>query len=409
MSRITKLGAMGIWILVGAAQALAASGNTNYAQTTNYLVQNVNVSLTAYLEQNSGIVFGALSTKQMLAFLSGATNYNVVLSTNGVQTNTFAYSNATVFATNFWLLPTNDPGHSYYYTDDYVVTPTNGGAFYTNNIDFTNDIFVTRSINNDVISYAFNNTVTFSARIHTNKAYLNTSLTAYILQDLQASFVAATPTNVGSGAVFALSGEVISNVPTWVSNYTYLTNPDFVSQRGTKLLYVTPIVSYYTNSVTYTTNISGTNSSVVTNHLAGVTGYALASNAVYVARYTLGKTNVDTVLTNFLSTGSSYQSVQMPLRGGETAVYGYDEIDFDNMGGTSFSFVGFDSQILGPLVYNGNVICPSVMQQRKMIASDYSGSINGPAENTVFSYATAVVNGTITIGSGHVEDSGPTP
>jgi len=404
MKRTIKLGAIGIWIALGAAQAIASS-ITDYPRTTNYLVENVTFTLTGYVSNNGVAVPVALPTKQFIAFLSGVTNQITVVSGTSYPTNISTFSNVTVLVTNCWLLPTNDFatnfGYSYVYVGDYGVTPDNGVTYYTNNIDFTNDVAMERSIENGVVSYAFNNAVAVS-----------NGQTAYLLTNLPASYLtAAFVTNGGTNTVFALSGSVPTNVPSsgvnYTTNYTTNTTPLFTNYPDAKLLYVIPTVSFYTNYPTGTsTNKHGKTTVVKTNAFSGVIGYPLGPvlPPKFVVRYTSGKTNVDTDVSYFFPppSSSSYPSTQENL-GFATEVIAFTEIDFNNYAGTVFSFYGYDIQLWGPLIYNGNEICiSSVLRQRQMTAEG-AGQIGRLAQQNTVSNAPTVVTGTIFIGNGYIE------
>ena len=227
MKRTFELGTLGVLLVLGAAHTKA--------DTTNYWVQNVNLALTAYVQGNNQILQGSLPTKQFLSFLSGITNPAVVGYPRTVVpvTNNF-YTNLTVQAAQFWLLPDlavppeNMP-RSYTVTSNYVLTPDAGLTSYTNNINFTNDVVVTRTGGTNP-AYAFYNAVTVSS----NK-------TAYLFPELPAGYITAVWTNPGPGAVFVLSGSVLTNSVGTRTNYTYGNNPDFTRQAGAKLLLITPL------------------------------------------------------------------------------------------------------------------------------------------------------------------------
>jgi len=347
---------MGLLLALAATHARAA--------TTNYWVQNVNLALTAYVQAKDQVLQGTLPTKQFITFLSGITNPALVSAQTEVQVTNTVYTNLTVEATNFWLLPTNDLPRSYTVTSDYVVTPNGGLTFYTNNINFTNDIVVTRTSDTNV-TYTFNNAVT----VPTNR-------TAYLFPELPAGSLTAVWTNHEPGMVFALSGWVTTNVVSTATNYTYRKNPDFTKLPGAKLLYVTPVVD-------------GTN-----------------QPSKYVVRYRDGRRNVDTDVSAFMGEyeGSPYQSVYQFLRiGAQTRMYAFTQIDFNNGAGTSFNFLGFDTQVWGSLTSKGTVVSPSVLKQRKMTAGNFSGYITGTVQDRTFSYSTAIVKGTISISGGQLE------
>jgi hypothetical protein len=358
-----KVGTLGILLALGTAPI--------QAETTNYWVQNVNLALTAYVQVNSQIIQGSLPTKQFLAFLSGITNSALVSSQSVVAVTNSVSTNLTVEATNFWLLPTNaaPPGdlpRSYTVTTDYVLTPDGGISFYTNNINFTNDIVVTRTLDANV-TYTFNNAVAVSA-----------SQTAYLFPELPAASITAVWTNSEPGTVFVLSGSATTNVVGLSTNYTYAKNPDFTKLSGAKLLFITPMVG-------------GTN---------------LASR--YVVRYQdkSTKKNIDTDVSAFLGEGSSspylYVS-QSGAVGAQSYMYAFTQIDFNNRAGTSFSFAGFDMQTWSTAVAKGKVVSESVLKQRTMTVGNFVGSITGSVQNRTFSDATTIVKGTITISGGKIE------
>ena len=352
---------MGALFTLGAIQTEAA--------TTNYWVQNVNLALTAYVQLNGQVIHGTLPTKQFIAFLSGIPNPALVSSQTTVPvTNTF-YTNLTVEAAGFWLLPSTglppaDFPRSYTVTTNYVLTPDGGLTFYTNNIDFTNDIVVTRASGTNV-TYTFNNAVTVS-----------TNRTAYLFPELEAASLTAVWTNPGPGAVFALSGYVITNAVGTTTNYTYASNPDFTKQRGAKLLCITPLVD----------------------------GANLPSK--FVVRYTAGGKNVDTDVSTFLHeySGSPYTSVSQSIGNGTlTSIYAFTGINFDNQAGTSFNFVGFDTQLWGILASKGGVLSHSVLKNRRMAAGNYSGQVTGSIQARTFKNSTTIVKGTISINGGKIE------
>jgi len=360
MKRMFELGTLGVLLALGAAQSKAA--------TTNYWVQNVNLALKAYVQGNNQIFQGTLPTKQFLAFLSGATNTAQVASQTVVPVTNSVFTNLTVEVTNSWLLPITaaPPGdlpRSYTVTSDYVLTPDGGLTYYTNNVNFTNDIVVSRNSSTNV-TYAFYN-------------YLSISSTqnAYLFPELPASPITAAWTNHGPGSVFVLSGSVHTNAVGTKTNYTYGKTPDFTKQSGAKLLYITPMVD-------------GTN---------------LPSR--YVVRYREGRTTVDVDVSAFLKDRSSpyvavYQYIPV---GKQTSMFAFSEIDFNNQAGTSFNFNGFDTQSWGELASKGNVLSHSVLKKRKMDASNYRGYLNGQVQDRTFNYATTVVEGTISISGGKIE------
>ncbi len=357
MKRTIRLGALGILLALGTTQIKAA--------TTNYWVQNVNLALTAYVQLNNQMVSGSLPTKQFLAFLSGVTNPALVSSPIVVPVTNSVYTNLTV-ATNVWPLPTTDgpPGdlpRSYTVTDNYVLTPGGGTTTYTNNINFTNDILVTRTSDTNV-TYTFNNVVVVSTA--------PTNRTAYLFPGLPASSLTAVWTNGG----FVLSGWVTTNMAGTTTNYTYAKNPDFTRLPGAKLLYITPVVD-------------GTN-----------------YPSKYVVRYRDGRRNIDTDVSTFMSDYYTYQSVyQFSPIGAQTMIYAFTQILFDNKAGTSFDLLGFDTQIWGPLTSKGSVLSPSVLKQRKLMAGNLSGQITGQIQARTFKNSTTIVKGTISISGGKLE------
>jgi len=84
-------------------------------------------------------------------------------------------------------------------------------------------------------------------------------------------------------------------------------------------------------------------------------------------------------------------------------MYAFTQIDFNNGAGTSFNFLGFDTQVWGSLTSKGTVVSPSVLKQRKMTAGNFSGYITGTVQDRTFSYSTAIVKGTISISGGQLE------
>jgi hypothetical protein len=359
MKSIIKLGISGLLLATGLVQSEAA--------TTNYWVQNVNLKITGYVQSNERTVHGTLPTKQFLAFLSGVTNPALAsVSSVGPTTNNY-YTNLTVEVTNFWLLPTTaappaDLPRSYTVTSNYVVTPNNGVTYYTNNVNFTNDLIVTRGDGTNVF-YTFRNGVT----VPTNR-------TAYLFPDLPADSITATWTNHGPGIVFALNGYVLTNSVGTKTNYSYAKNPDFTQQPGAKLLLVTTII--------------------------GGTNYG----SRYVVRYKSGKEDVDVDVSNFMYDGSTYISVYETFYpGAPTRVYGYSEVDFNNQAGTSFSFVGYDIQVWDQPSGKGSSLNTTVLRQRKMDAQNYAGYVSGQIGNRKFNYTPIVVRGSITLSGGKLE------
>jgi hypothetical protein len=356
MNRMIKLGMIGILLALGATQVRAA--------TTNYWVQNVNLALTGYAQTGNQLLHGKLPTKQFIAFLSSATNTALVESqTTTPYTNTF-WTNLTVEVTNFWLLPTSDLPRSYTVTTNYAVTPDGGLSYYTNNVNFTNDIVVTRTSDTNV-TYTFNNTVT----VPTNR-------TAYLFPGLPASDVTAVWTNHGPGTAFVLSGWVNTNTVSSKTNYTYGRNPDFKKLPGAKLLYITPIVD-------------GTN-----------------FPSKYVVRYRDGGRDVDTDVSSLIgeSQDSPLHSVSefIPIMA-QTRVYAFSGMYFDNQAGTSFRFYGFDTQLWSALQPKGNAVRTTVLKQRKLTAANSSGYITGQIQDRTFNSSPIMVYGTISISGGKLE------
>jgi hypothetical protein len=391
VKNIIKVGVMGVLLAFATLHAGAATtGTTPYPVTTNYWVQNVNFTLTAYVQWGNEVLRGTLPTKQFIAFLSGVTNSSLITSQTVVPATNSISTNLTVEATDFWLLPTNDFPRSYTVTDNYVLSP-DGSAFFTNNINFTNDVVVTRATGSN-ITYTFNNSVAVSS-----------TQTAYLFPGLPSSSLTAVLTNDGPGTVFALSGSVTTNVVTTTTNYTYGTNPAFTNLPSAKLVYITPVVSFPYTYTNYTTNTTQkTNITVTTNVINTVTGTNLSSK--YYVRYTSGKTNVDVDVSSFLSEYSGYTSVSQVTAYSPLAfVYAFSELDFNNQIGTKLSLVGFDSRVYAPLFYRNHEISSSVLKQRKIAASDYSGELTGQVQRYSFSYNSAVVTGSISLSGGKVE------
>jgi hypothetical protein len=84
-------------------------------------------------------------------------------------------------------------------------------------------------------------------------------------------------------------------------------------------------------------------------------------------------------------------------------MYAFTGIDFDNHAGTSFNFVGFDTQLWGAPRGKGNALSNPVLKQRKMAVGNYGGSVTGQVQARKFTYATTVVKGTISITGGRLE------
>jgi hypothetical protein len=87
----------------------------------------------------------------------------------------------------------------------------------------------------------------------------------------------------------------------------------------------------------------------------------------------------------------------------QTRMYAFTEIDFDNQAGTSFNFVGFDTQLWGAPPGKGKALSNTVLRQRKMAVANFGGSITGQVQDRTFSYATTMVKGTISIRGGKIE------
>ncbi len=358
MKRILELATVGAFLTLGATQTQAA--------TTNYWVQNVNLALTAYVQLGGQIVQGTLPTKQFLAFLSGVTNTALRGSPIVVPATNFVGTNVTLEVTNLWFLPTNTPPdlpRSYTVTSDYVVTPDAGANYYTNNINFTNDLLITRTTATN--TYRFQNAVT-----------LTNGQSAYVFPDLPAYTVTAVwATNYGSDTVFDLSGTVYSNVVSTTTNYTHGTNVDFTKVSGAKLIYVTPMVG-------------GTN---------------LPSR--FAVRYRSGSTNVDVDISSFLfeSSGSPYlaviQSMPYMARSFTEALSG---LYFYNGTGTYLQFQGFDTQVWSAVLSRTNLLSPSILIQRKMTVF-CGGAITAKIGTSTFNGSTTIGTGTITVSGGKLE------
>ena len=352
--------------LIGIVSALLAV-QTKAATNTNYWVQNVNIALTAYVQEGGNAVRGTLNTKQFIAFLSGMTNTAIISSEiDDVPITNSVFTNLTITATNFWLLPVtaappDDLPRSYTITSNYVVTPDAGLTFYTNNVNFTNDLLINRTTATNV-TYTFNNQVSISS-----------TQTAYLFPDIPANTITAAWTNEGPGSVFVLRGGFYTNVVGTSTNFVYGTNPLFTNYPGCKLLFVTPVVG-------------GAN-----------------RPSYYVVRYTLGRTNVDTDISNFIYESPSSPYISVTQVGSVSFITAFSEIDFNNGTGTTFNLVGFDSQMRAPLFSKTNVLSASVIKSRKIIAGNYGGQINYKIQDHSFNNASVVVTGTITIGGGKVE------
>lgn len=359
MKNIVKSGLAGLVFFAALAAGQAA--------TTNYWVQNVNFKLTAYVQSGERALRGSLPTKQFLALLSGVTNPALASVRAVVPSTNNYYTNLTVEVTNFWALPItasppDDLPRSYTVTSDYVVSPDNGATLYTNNVNFTNDLVVTRGDGARVF-YTFRNAVT----VPTNR-------TAYLWPGLPADSITATWTNHGPGVVFALNGYVLTNSVGTTTNYTYGTNPDFTRQPGAKLLLVTPII--------------------------GGTNYP----SRYVVRYKSGKADVDVDVSSFLYDGSLYTSVtDLVYPGAPYRLYGYSEVDFNNQAGTSLSLVGYDTQVWDKPPGKGTGINAAVLRQRKMEVDNYAGYVSGQVQDRKFSHAAIIVRGSFTVSGGKLE------
>jgi hypothetical protein len=362
MKRIFELGAIGALLALGAAQTQAA--------TTNYWVQNVNIAVTAYVQSGGQIIQGTLPTKQFLAFLSGLTNTALVSSQVVVPITNLVATNLTVEVTNLWFLPMTaaPPGdlpRSYTVTTNYVVTPDAGAHYYTNNINFTNDLLITRA--RAINTYQFQNSINLT---NGQSAYFFPGLPAF-------SVTAVWTTNYGSDTVFTLTGVEYTNVVGTTTIYTYGANPDFTKQPGAKLMYVTPIVG-------------GTN-----------------QPSRFVVRYKSGKANVDVDVSSLLkeTSGSPYLVVsQYAPYGTQFAMDGFSSIDFNNVYGatTYLRFMGYDTQVWSPISLKGTVVSPSVLKQRNMIVG-YGGAITGQIQARTFNNSTTILKGTFTINGGRLE------
>ena len=364
MNRILKSVLLGILLTTGLARTIAGPTNTTYY--TNYWVQPVNFALTAYVQSGLDVISGTLPTKQFLSFLSGLTNSNLILGTNYQVTGE---------VTNSSFLPANQFPPTFTVTDDYVLTNSDGTT-YTNNSSFTQAITFTETVTSPV-TYVFSNLVNVASNV-----------TAYVFPALAAGqLTAVLVTTNGPGTVFALTGTGTNGTT------LYGTNANFAQFPGTKLLYRTPMVVTVTS---WTTN-AGTKS--VTS---SITNASLLSSE-FLARYTSGKTQVDTPLDGFFKE-RPYISVAPAVPGIITGKLVFAEIDFSTVpSGTYFNFVGFDTQTWGILTAKHKPGAVNFENQRRIIASNYGGQISGTVQSRTFTSATTLVTGTITISRGTME------
>ncbi len=336
--------------LFGAVGAMTAG-----AVTTNTWVQNVNVTLvTAVQNTPQQVLHGSFVNKDILSLLSGRTNTGVVLSTvtnppvvvtNNVQTNIM------VEVTNAFVLPLGD-SRSYVITDNYVVS--SGGNNYTNNIDFTNDVVVTRTTATNA-TYTFNNAVTVGTNI------------AYLIPELAASSVTAVASTNGPG-VFDISGTITEPVVSTntTTTSTYLVNPDFTKLKA-NLYYITPVLD----------------------------GQPQASK--FVARYTSNKKVTTVDLSAFIQEGYSYS---VGTTGGSTS---FSEIYFNDNAGTSFYFDGLDVQTKSIVKVKNVSGVPLLMKTRKISGASYQGVLTGTFQLARFNSSTTIFSGSINITGGKME------
>lgn len=368
MKPLIKFSLFGLLLAIAPARTIA--------DTTNYWVQPVTFTLTAYVQVNvngvSVVDVGALSTKQFLGFLSGITNPAVVA---GYKTNYVAVTNTvtntvTMDVTNAPFLPTNDFPAIFNTTTPVVFTV--GTNTYTDDVSL-----VCTETGTNPPTYLFTNWVVISNA----PAYIVPSFSNLISGVVTAMWL----TNDETGTVFALSGDVTNTVagtqPEVITNYAL--TPLFTNYSGAKLVWKAPIVT------------SGTNAPQGTN--------VTISSSDFVVRYTSGKTQVDYDVQAFFSQ-RAFNTVAQSLGLGVVLSYGFDEIYFNTQAGTEFDFLGFDAYAQGP-VYNkkGQLLTTQAYTQRKLNVSNYSGTMTGQVVDKRFNNATTVVTGTITFGAGKVE------
>jgi len=222
---------------------------------------------------------------------------------------------------------------------------------------------------------------------------VNFSLTAYA-QVGQNVLIGSLPTKQ---FLFFLSGLTNTGIITGTNGQgvtLYATNANFAKQSGAKLLYKIPIVTTIT---TASTNITATS----TNITRASTNFSFLT-PTFVVRYGSGKTQVDTSVDAFI-TDASYNTVSQSYGSLVLGKYTFSELNFNTQTGTSFNFVGFDTQTCGSVTTKAKLTVTGVVKQRKIVASNYSGQLTGKIQDTTFNAATTTVTGTITIDSGTLE------
>ena len=405
MKRIFNLALVGLWLALGSFQAQSAL-------TTNYWVQNVNFSLTAYVQYGNLVVVGTIPTKQIISFLSGLTNGNtIVSSSNSVTTltNSNGSTNVTVSVANVDFLPTGTffPG-GIVITNDYVVTL--GTTNYINHTNFDNDIILTRTSTNPP-TYSFTNSFT-----------IPTNQTAYFFPEIPADYLtAALDTNLtvlGETNVYDISGS---------TNYQYTystTNPITLAYgslpvfpKNSKLIYVTPVVAGFLYTNTYTIIDHGV---PVTTNVSTVATSNLTSS--FMVRYSNGNNVSNCDVTSFFAAYDSIVVENNQIYNEPPVVYNQPGVNVPrymlncilfSTGTPNFnpqnycSFCGFETQTRGKIPSLGYAVDGGVIKQRRLTGGG-SGILTGnfpPKYN--FSSANTALSGSITFSGGHLETQAP--
>jgi hypothetical protein len=367
VKRICGLLLSGICLILGVLETRAQT------LTTNYWVQNVNSTITAYVQSGGSIISGTMPSKQLLTFLSGVTNLNNVLQTITNVTVT----NSTVNVTDSPKLPPTNFPAEYDLNTNYVVFGITNNFYSTNNFDFTNDIVFTQTDTNPV-TYTF-----------TNVVELTNGEPAYLFPNIQASSLTAVlvTNNNGSNVVFALSGVVTNTTSTDV----FEVFPDFSKQKGARLIYVTPIVT--TNGVA--TNSTALPSLFMVRYSVGRT----VTNVDVSACFSEGRnTAVATAASPFTQASYSLSEIKMDTTFPTSGFFG----TFPQEAGTVLDIIGFDFQQRGIVFSKGKPVPASVLKARKLSGGG-DGQVNGQIISKGFNQATAVFNGSISFAFGHLE------
>jgi hypothetical protein len=318
----------------------------------------MNFALKAYVQAGDQLLVGTIPSKQVISFISGATNRNNQVAT---QTNLPVVS---VTVSNTPFLITNDTG-SYVFSSNYVLTNFSffGNTTFTNNLDFTNDINFTE-ITNEPLTYTFNNQVQVSS-----------NLTLLLFPQLQTGPVTAVQSTNDPG-VFTLSGIVTNTAP------IYQVMPDFSKAKGAKLVCVIPVVD-------------------VTNNLT----------PRFEVRYSLGRTVTNVNVSDFIfetdPRSAGYDTVRLNRIGFVIPQYGVRQFFVDTtftqqQPGTFLWLAGLDQQARGAAPYKSGFAAIDVPRQRRLSGGG-QGTLTGSVQSQKFTGNTCILGGSITLSGGHVE------